>query len=288
MNPSGPIAVLILLLLSGLKGCAPRPGIESRSPEPAFQSPGFDRHLPDIARTEPREPPPPPPPPPPRVRRSASARPTARRVVIPRPPATAAARKVMKTLLRVKQRMRDTKYQHWISVNERKGKYFWDCSLMVTWVLRRAAPRARRALPRRRALAKDFYRIIARSPTHRPRRGWLRLSGPAQIRPGDLFAWLKPPFWRKRKNTGHVGFILGAPRPHPRHANVWLFRIADATRYLHEKDTRPGTGRGGFGLGTVAFLFGSNGTALAYGWYGSRQNPRTFVPTRIVFGRVVR
>jgi hypothetical protein len=116
----------------------------------------------------------------------------------------------------------------------------------------------------------------------------MRVEGPGDICPGDVFAWLKPPFWKKRKNTGHVGFVMSTPRPHPLHEGVWLMRIADATRYLHEDDTRDEEGEGGFGLGTIAFLFDGDGTAIAYGWYGSAQPPETFVPTGIVFGRVTK
>ena len=76
--------------------------------------------------------------------------------------------------------------------------------------------------------------------------------------------------------------------PHPEHENVWLVRIADATRILHEDDSRPPGGEGGFGTGTMAFLVDDEGTPIAYGWYGAGQNPATFIHTQIAFGRVVK
>lgn len=205
-----------------------------------------------------------------------------------RAPATEAAQKVIDTLASIELTMKATKYQHVTRVNRQEGLYLWDCSGMADWVLRKAAPGARSALRRKRPLARDFYNIIARSPTDKARRGWRRLEGPDKIAPGDVFAWLKPDFWRHHKNTGHVGFIVETPQPHPQFINVWVMRIADATRMLHENDSRPQGGEGGYGTGTIAFLFHADGSPLAYGWYGSGQHPRRFVPTKIAFGRVTR
>ena len=143
-------------------------------------------------------------------------------------------------------------------------------------------------LPHDHPLAKQFHGVIDASPADEPKKGWVRLGGPEAIRPGDVFAWLKPAFWKKRKNTGHVGFVVEKPRPHPTYAGVWLMRIADASRYTHEDDTRPDDGTGGYGTGTIAFLFDGSGQAVAYGWYGSFQEIETYVPTHIVFGRVAK
>ncbi len=108
------------------------------------------------------------------------------------------------------------------------------------------------------------------------------------VAPGDVFAWLKPPMFKARANTGHVGFVVGKPWRHPRHAGVWLLRIADSTRELHGNDSRPMGGEGGFGTATIAFLVNSAGSPVAYGWYGELQDPATYVPTQIAFGRVFR
>ncbi|MBI5488222.1 MAG: hypothetical protein HY905_12890 [Deltaproteobacteria bacterium] len=205
-----------------------------------------------------------------------------------RAPATDAAQKVVEEVRKIEGSLTATRYQHRTAVNERRGTYYWDCAGMAEWVLDRAAPWAREALSDDRPLARDFYDRIAESPTDEPRRGWLRLPGPEDIAPGDVFAWRKPDFWRERPNTGHVGFVVGTPQPHPDLASVWLVPIADATEYLHESDSRPDDGEGGFGPGTMAFQFDESGTPVAYGWYGSLQDPATYVPTKIAFGRVSR
>ena len=205
-----------------------------------------------------------------------------------REPATDAARKITETLRSVEEQLTETKYQHSTVVRESRGIYDWDCAGMTAWVLERAAPNARAALSDDQPPAREFYDRIEESPTDEPRRGWLRLARPEDIAPGDLFAWRKPDFWPDRPNTGHVGFVLDTPQPHPSYRNVWVLRVADATRMLHEADSRPEGGEGGFGTGTMAFLFDDDGAPVAYGWYGAGQDPGTFVPTRIAFGRVSR
>jgi len=205
-----------------------------------------------------------------------------------REPATEAARKIVETLESIESGLTATRYQHRTVVRERSGVYYWDCAGMVAWVLERAAPKARAALSEGRPPAREFYDRIAESPTDEPHRGWLRLASPEDVAPGDLFAWRKPDFWPDRPNTGHVGFIVGTPQPHPEFESVWVVRVADATEYRHEADSRRSGGEGGFGTGTMAFWFDDSGTPTAYGWYGASQPPDTFVPTLIAFGRVSR
>lgn len=201
-------------------------------------------------------------------------------------PATPAARQGLAVLDGIARTLRSTRYVHSARVDERKGIYDWDCSLMVTWVLRRTAPLAQRSLWSGRPVARDYYQAIARAPLTGDHRGWTRLAGPADVRPGDLFAWLKPPMFARRNNTGHVGFVVGQPTRHPRHADVWVMRVTDASSFLHDADTRPEGG--GHGTGTMAFRFDAKGKGIAYGWYGAPQPLDTYVPTTIVFGRVHR
>jgi hypothetical protein len=209
-------------------------------------------------------------------------------VAVATPNARDASAEIVAQIATVGQTMKSTKYVHFAHIDVKNGVYEWDCSLMVAWILRRAAPRARAAIGAERPLARDFYNAIARAPTVQPRWGWMRISGPSQALPGDVFAWIKPAMFRNRNNTGHVGFVISAPWSHPKFASVWLMRIADATRQLHGDDSRPVDGEGGFGTATIAFLVDANDAPLAYGWYGADQDPSTFVPTKIVLGRVFR
>jgi hypothetical protein len=195
------------------------------------------------------------------------------------------ANPILREIAGIKQGLKRTRYVHRAKIDVKQGRYDWDCSIMVAWILERATPLARRALGKDNPLARDFYRSIAQASTDRPSRGWMRVQGPDAILPGDVFAWLKPNIFKGRNNTGHVGFVLERPRPHPQFKSVRLVRIADSTRELHEDDSRPSGGEGGFGTATIAFLFDDQGAAVAYGWYGEAQDPQTYVPTPIVFGR---
>jgi hypothetical protein len=204
------------------------------------------------------------------------------------PPPPARSDAVASALAGVERNLTSTKYQHRRAVDARRGVYRWDCSIMAAWILERAAPAARRGLGVDKPLARDFHRTIARARTDRPDGGWQRLPDVAALAAGDVFAWLKPEMFKERANTGHVGFAIGKPWRHPRFEHVWLVRIADATRELHGEDSRPAGGEGGFGTATIAFLVDDAGAPRAYGWYGEAQDPGTFVPTDIVFGRVSR
>lgn len=204
----------------------------------------------------------------------------------PRPaePSTRAAARVLEVLARIRASLRETRYQHRLVVREHAGVYRWDCSLMVGWVLARAAPRSVRHLASvPRPLAEHFVRTIERAPTDRFARGWQRIEDIRDVRAGDVFAWRRPPGFPSR-NTGHVGFALEAPRRVHGLPNGWALRVADATGSVHENDTRPWPGEGGFGIGTLVFLTDDRGRGTHYGWLGTRSPG--YVVTPIVFGRV--
>lgn len=203
-------------------------------------------------------------------------------------PANRHSADIAELLAAIETRLTETEYRHRTSVNHRRGRYRWDCSGMAGWILEREAGRAFEAMDDERPVARDFYDMIEDAPSDRSRHGWQRIVGPAQLAPGDMFAWRKPVAWRHRPNTGHVGFILETPQPHPVHENVWLFRIADSTSIPHENDSRERGDGGGFGTATIAFMVDAEGNPIAYGWHGSRQDPERFVHTRIGFGRVSR
>lgn len=199
-------------------------------------------------------------------------------------PATRAAARVLEELSDVQRTMQRTRYQHHPAINPRRGTYYWDCSLMTHWILRRAHPRSVAHLEdTRRAVAAHFVRAIERAPTSGWRRGWRRLEHIERVRPGDVFAWRRPDGFPSR-NTGHVGFVVGAPTPVPRIPNAYAVRVADATGSGHQNDTRPRGSGGGFGLGTLVFLTDGQGHGTHYGWYGTLSGG--YVRTPILFGRV--
>ncbi|RZO61441.1 MAG: hypothetical protein EVA89_11670 [Sandaracinaceae bacterium] len=201
-------------------------------------------------------------------------------------PGSRGAARVMDVLGQVRENLEVTRYSHQRRVREHRGQYFFDCSGMVQWVLSRASRRSMVDLREgQRPLAIHFVWRIQRAPTDRFRGGWRRIERISDVRPGDVFAWRRPEGFRSR-NTGHVGFVIAPPRRLDRQLErgpVYLLRLADASRYVHQDDTRPWPGPGGFGMGTMAFLADEADRPVGYAWAGLHS--RGFRETEIVFGR---
>jgi hypothetical protein len=203
-------------------------------------------------------------------------------------PGTRATGKILARIDRIHDTLLTTRYRHVTVVRPSEGHYAWDCSGMANWILRRAAPRAFAAIGRKRPVAASYWRVIDRAPASAPRNGWQQIEDIHEVRPGDVFAWRRPPnLWPPSANTGHVGFVIAAPRrvTDERLAAVEAFtvRVVDATSLPHGDDTRDPEGEGGFGFGTLLFVTDDTGRARAYGWFGMRS--RGVIPTDIVFGR---
>jgi hypothetical protein len=189
--------------------------------------------------------------------------------------------RVLASLETVEYRYVSGRYTHTTRIDERSGLYEWDCSAMVGFLLRRATPRAFASLGRPRPLAVDFYRAIVAAPEGTARGPWLRVPRLADARPGDVLAWPRPR-WFPSRNTGHVAFVVEAPRAVP---GGYLVRIADATTVPHQDDTR--RGRTGLGRGTLLVTVDAAGRGTGYGWCGAYCRDYV-VPTPVVIGRALR
>ena len=188
----------------------------------------------------------------------------------------------------IEQGMKATKYEHRLRVDPRKGVYSWDCSIMAAWVLERSAPAAHGTLGAK-PLARDFYRVIEQAPADKPRRGWQRSDRRRGVAPGDVFAWLKP---RDVQAAGEHG----ARRVRRRQAvapSAPRRRLAAAHRRRHAASCTATTrARWAARAASAPPRSPSWSTPaarpVAYGWYGELQDPATYVPTQIAFGRVFR
>jgi hypothetical protein len=195
---------------------------------------------------------------------------------------------VISQLLGIERTLVSSRYTHTTRVDSRRGLYEFDCSGMAAWVLRRAAPRAHAAVAWRakngRTLARDYYHQIAATKPGAPARwGWTRVERVEAAAPGDVIAWLRPAELRSA-NTGHVAFVVAAPERVPGELPAFLLRIADASRYQHQDDSRAGTGRDGFGTGTILVVADPlTGAPTAYGWFGLRS--RWVLATKMAIGR---
>lgn len=200
-------------------------------------------------------------------------------------PASGSGRKLIALKDEIQQSLTHTAYEHRTRVRPKEGVYVWDCSAMAGWMLRKIAPRARKAMDKGRPVARDFYRKIKRSPTRRARDGWRRLAHIEDVRPGDMFAWERPPGFPS-KNTGHVGFAIEPARPVPEWPGAYTLRIVDATSLPHQDDTRRRKDGGGIGEGTILFMTDGDGRGIGYGWFGRRS--RGVIVTDIGFARLSR
>lgn len=207
------------------------------------------------------------------------------------PDATRPTRPTVMTLIeRIAATLRTARYNHDTRVDERAGRYEFDCSGMASWVLRRAAPRAAHEVMvqngRGRPVARDFHDVMVSAPARASRQSaWQRVTRVGDLRPGDVIAWRRPSTVASL-HTGHVAFVVSAPT---RAEGGWRVRVADATSIPHEDDTR-GAGRphrSGFGYGTILVTVDpENDSPRAYGWFGSRT--RIFFHTTISMGRPMR
>ena len=191
---------------------------------------------------------------------------------------------IVDTLDGIERNLQSSSYSHATSVDEATGRYDFDCSGMVQFVLGKASPNALRGVGPGRLRAVDFARAISRAPVQGDRMAWRRIPRIADALPGDVIAWEKPRIV-KSANTGHVAFIVAVPEEQEGASGRYLVRITDASSFNHQDDTR--YGRPGFGTGTIVVSTDpASGRGIGYGWHGS--DSRFFYPTSVMVGRVVR
>lgn len=200
-------------------------------------------------------------------------------------PSSDTARALLVHLSEIEASTVSSRYAHRTDVDPHAGRYHWDCSGMVGWLLRRHAPRSFSRLGRERPVAADFARLIARSNTEPVASGWQRIARIEDVEAGDVFAWRSPPELRSENSTGHVGIVLGAPRRAVSWGDVWSVRIADSTTVPHEDDSRleRADRDGGLGIGVMTFVVDEDRAVTHYGWAGSLSP--IYVRADVVFGR---
>ena len=197
--------------------------------------------------------------------------------------------KILDVLQNIESTLLDTRYAHSTRVNQKAGKYHFDCSGMAVWVLKRSAPAALASLGRpndRRPLAVHFYQKIASIPTGEKRGAWYHVPSAAHIQPGDIIAW-KRPKWFPSQSTGHVAFAVGLPASNSGDVPGILVRIADASKFKHEDDSRS-EDTTGFGTGVLLIPTDSRLQPLGYGWIGSQTPADWIIPCELVIGRALR
>jgi len=165
--------------------------------------------------------------------------------------------------------MKDSSYQHKTDVDAGEGGYYFDCSGFVDYALAHSLPADLKVLPittSTRPLAQDFehhFRAAADGSAADP---WRAVPTVAQLRPGDVIAWLKPADVKSR-NTGHVLVALENPVQNPARSDEWLVKVADSTTSPHAQDSR-GDDADGLGTGTIGLSVDDAGHPVGYYWRG--------------------
>lgn len=203
-------------------------------------------------------------------------------------PGTRTGARMLELLDEVLAEVRDlspeqARYDHGFHVNRSLGIYHWDCSQMLSWLLKHRAPRARKAVDKDRPVAWHYYRAIVEAPRNSYGEGWRDIERLPDVRPGDVFAWRRPDSWPMGASSGHVGVVRSSPVPVPTLHNAYLVRIVDSTSEPHQDDTRR-DGRTGLGEGTMLFLTDDEGVVTAYGWEGLQST--IYVQTDVQFARI--
>lgn len=182
--------------------------------------------------------------------------------------------------------VRMTHYDHQVTVDERAGRFDFDCSGFLGYALGRVDPEALALLPvtsrtKKRPLAQDFHSLFEQLE-HKERGPWKPVRHARNLKPGDIVAWLKSPD-SDSHNTGHVMLVREHAYPNPERPDEILVPILDSTMSAHCEDSRA-KGENGLGSGLIGILVDREGRPLSYRWKGGQSlHP---VETAIAFGRL--
>jgi hypothetical protein len=199
-------------------------------------------------------------------------------------PETQIERDVLGQAMHVFSSMRATAYTHKTTIEAEAGKFEFDCSGFVGYVLAQSQPRALaelRAATKKRPLAKHFVAFFQNLPADS---AWRKVERVQDLAPGDMIAWLKPADV-VTKNTGHVMIVRERPVRDERHPDVWSVQIIDSTAVPHGKgDSRKASGLTGLGTGEVLLIVDERGVPIGYRW--SRGTKATLHMTTIALAGV--
>lgn len=186
-------------------------------------------------------------------------------------PTSSPASKLAGEAVRELSILKTSTYSHTTYVDETTGRFDFDCSGFVGYALSRALPDRLSAVKTftavSRPLAKDYESFFAALPTAATTAGWTRVARAADLRAGDVVAWLKPPTLVST-NTGHVMIVRDKAWVNPARADEVLVPITDSTASPHgATDTRAPSGQG-LGSGVVGLLVDGSGAPIGYRWTG--------------------
>jgi hypothetical protein len=207
----------------------------------------------------------------------------AQKVVSPEAPLVAEAKVILENAT-------TSQYEHVANIDEKAGKYNFDCSGFLTFALEKRSPEALMELrshalveimnrkKHKRPLAKDFVSYFSRLNDGEVKaKFWKPVAKIEDLQPGDVLAW-KTPEDSDTSNTGHVMIVKTKPQKSSEFPDEYLVQIIDSTSTPHGKaDLRHSQKLTGIGIGTIALVANAQGNPIAYKWSGgeSKKTKRT-------------
>jgi len=192
---------------------------------------------------------------------------------------TTATAQLLEKIRFVDEHLKTSVYNHDTKVDIPKGRFEFDCSGLVNWLLKQVAPTAYAELKSDRPRVLEYAKTLKAIAYDKPSAGWRRIQKIADAEPGDVIAWPTPD-WYPSDATGHMGIVYAKPE---KVSGGYLVRIADATSYPHGEDSREGGT--GFGYGTIFIAVDPDtGEGKGQGWTG-RYSTNTILKTPIYVGR---
>jgi hypothetical protein len=198
------------------------------------------------------------------------------------PPAAGSARPaLLAEVNRELRAMKTTAYVHHTHVDEASGTFDYDCSGFFDYALSRAVPEAfapLQASTPRRPRSSEIVAFLESIPPGSARGRWQRVARVADLTPGDVVSWLKPPDSRS-KNTGHTMIVRAAVSPDPDRPGAFVVPVFDSTARPHGAADARAINRGtGLGEGAIVLVTGAAGEPVAFEWSpGGREKETTIV-----------
>lgn len=181
--------------------------------------------------------------------------------------------------------MKETGYVHPpYTVDETAGIYKFDCLGFVDHVLMNANPASYKEIgkgvnPSIESYAAYFNKLSVTAPDSL---GWIKVTHPADLQPGDICLWLRP----TTLDTGHMWIIAGDPKINTKRGDEVVVRIFDSS-VPHSDDSRTyGEFRNGLGSGILGMMVDGEGNPIGLYWEGGVSTSAGERDTTIVCGRL--
>lgn len=161
------------------------------------------------------------------------------------PDAPPGASRTLAAVMEQFRTMTQTRYQHKDEEYPERGVYYYDCVGMVTFTIGLANPAARDAMYQVTGIRRGFVPSPARYVewiswiASEPNRLWERVPRVADVRPGDILAWVYEPNNPTGDGAPHGHSVIAAGPPLPLSDGTFALLVYDSTASFHGPfDTR--------------------------------------------------